>query len=521
MTFSSLSQQQKIDALLKLKRDFRLHAETCLKLKAKDGALKPFKLNQVQDYVHDRLEQQRLETGKVRALILKARQQGISTYISARYYSKATMNTGRSVFILTHEDKATQNLFDMAKRYNDNNPIAPSTKNDNAKELSFAALDSGYGVGTAGAKAVGRSKTIQMLHGSEAAFWPNAASHFSGVVQAVPDLPDTEIILESTANGVGGEFHERWQMAERGEGDYIAIFIPWFWSDEYQRPVPVDFQPNQEEAEEQRLYNLSNEQLVWRRAKIAELKDPLLFKQEYPATAAEAFQMTGHDGFIKSPIIMSARKNKTDGIGPLVIGADPARFGDDLFALAWRRGRKVEKVESKPKTDVVEGANWLRMIIDSDAPDAVFIDAGGVGGGVYDMLKNWGKPYSDIVRAVNFGGKPHAPQTVGTDGRYLPGPSNRRAEMWSNSRDWLEDVAGVDIPDMDVLQADACGPSYRYNTNQELVLESKEDMRKRGVKSPDYWDAIALTFAEPVKVRNSLAQDRYGKKPQRRSAWAS
>jgi hypothetical protein len=75
---------------------------------------------------------------------------------------------------------------------------------------------------------------------------------------------------------------------------------------------------------------------------------------------------------------------------------------------------------------------------------------------------------------------------------------NRRAEMWMRSKAWLGDPAGAQIPDSDSLQADGCGPSYRYDSHTRLVLESKEDMRRRGQQSPDEWDAVALTFAEPV-----------------------
>lgn len=71
--------------------------------------------------------------------------------------------------------------------------------------------------------------------------------------------------------------------------------------------------------------------------------------------------------------------------------------------------------------------------------------------------------------------------------------------MWKRSNDWLQEPGGADIPDVDSLQADACGPGYSYDANQRLLLESKEHMRARGVRSPDDWDAIALTFAEPVK----------------------
>lgn len=485
----------------KLRADFRHYATKALKIRAKTGRIEPLKLNQAQLYLHDRLEAQRARNGKVRALVLKGRQQGISTYIGGRFYWRATHSKGVRVFILTHEQDATDNLFGMVDRYHEHCPqlLKPQTGAANAKELAFSGLESGYKVGTAGAKAVGRSQTVQLFHGSEVAFWPNAATHFAGVVQAIPDLPGTEIVLESTANGVGGEFHERWQQAEAGIGDYEAIFIPWFWQSEYSRPVPEGFSLDEEEQGYAAAHGLDMGQMAWRRAKTAELKDPLLFKQEYPATAAEAFQLTGHDSFIKSDVVLAARKAKIEGIGPLVIGADPARFGDDRFSIAWRKGRQVSKTESKAKTSVVDGANWLKQIIDVDKPARAFIDVGGVGGGVVDILHSWGAPYDTIVVPVNFGSEPQEPVELLPDGTKKPGPRNRRAEMWKRSNDWLQEPGGADIPDVDSLQADACGPGYSYDANQRLLLESKEHMRARGVRSPDDWDAIALTFAEPVK----------------------
>lgn len=489
------------DKRKRLRDDFLYYAPRCLSIRTKSGRIEGFSLNRAQIYLHEKLEEQRRTTGRVRALVLKGRQQGISTYIGARFYWKTTHRKGVRTFILTHEQSATDNLFGMVDRYHEHCPeaVKPETGASNAKELAFCRLDSGYEVGTAGTKAVGRSKTFQLFHGSEVAFWPNAASHFAGVVQAIPDLPDTEAILESTANGVGGEFHERWQQAEAGIGDYIAVFIPWFWQEEYSRPVPEGFTLDAEEAAYCTAHSLSLGQMVWRRAKIAELKDPLLFKQEYPATADEAFQTTGHDSFIKAASVLAARKNTVEAFGPLVIGVDPARFGDDRFSIAWRKGRKVEKVESKGKIDTVEGANWVKQVIDHDKPARVFIDVGGIGGGVIDILKSWGGVYEKAVVSVNFGSPPQDAAELLPDGTRKPGPRNRRAEMWKRSKEWLEDVAGADLPDRDSLQADACAPGYKYDMEQRLLLESKEDMRRRGIRSPDEWDAIALTFAEPVQ----------------------
>lgn len=493
----------------KLKDDLPHYAERCLKIRVKDGRIEPFTFNRAQRYLHSKLEEQKVKTGRVRALILKGRQQGCSTYVAARFYHRATHSYGYRVYILTHEQDATDNLFDMANRYHEHCPelVKPHTGKANAKELDFDVLDSGYKVGTAGTKAVGRSQTVQLFHGSEVGFWPHADTHAAGILQAVPDLPDTEVILESTANGVGGFFHQRWQEAEGGLSDFIAVFIPWYWQEEYRKPVPPDFVLTDEELEYLQAYGLTQEQIAWRRSKTVELGDELLFKQEYPATAAEAFQLTGHDSYIPAHLVLKARKNTTEGFGPLICGADPARYGDDRFSVAWRKGRKIPKLESKTKIDTVQGANWLKQIIDADNPDAMFVDVGGIGGGVVDILHSWGEPYRTIVKPVNFGGEPQ-------DFYLEGGPRNRRAEMWMRSKDWLSEPAGVDLPDTDTLQADACAPSYKYDMQNRLQLESKEQMKVRGVRSPDEWDAIALTFAEPVGPRKITSPKITPKLPQ-------
>lgn len=485
----------------RLRDDLEFYSKNCMLIRSKSGSVQALRFNRAQQYIHERLEDQKRRTGKVRALILKGRQQGCSTYVSARYYHASSWRKGVRTFILTHEDAATQNLFEMVNRYHENCPdfVRPSTGAANAKELLFDILDSGYKVGTAGTKGVGRSSTVQLFHGSEVAFWKNAETHAAGVLQAVPNEDGTEVILESTANGIGNFYHQNWLAAERGEGDFIAIFVPWFWQEEYRRDVPAGFDLTEEERTYAELYGLDNGQMAWRRNKISELKDPALFKQEYPATAAEAFQMSGHDSFIKPELVAQARKNVREESGPLVMGFDPARFGDDGSALARRRGRKVIKVERRNKLTTMEGAGWIKQVIDTESPARVFIDVGGLGVGIYDRLVEMG--YDEIVKPVNFGSAPLEPPKVGEDGKEIGGgPVNRRAEIWMASRDWLAQEGGADIPDVDSLQGDACGPGYKYDSNSRVLLESKEAMRARGVPSPDEWDSVALTFAEPVPV---------------------
>lgn len=331
------AEKAKRAARQRLREDFPHYARTCLFIRTKEGGINALELNQPQLYIHERLEAQRRETGKVRAVILKGRQQGCSTYTEARYYHKVTNEKGRRAYILTHEDSATTNLFDMAKMYHDNCPddVRPSTGAANAKELLFDELSSGYKVGTAGSRGTGRGSTIHYFHGSEVAFWPNADTHVAGVLQAVPDLPGTEIILESTSNGPQGVFYEIAMAAQRGEGEYQLIFVPWFWSREYRKKTAPGFALNSEEERYKEIHGLDDEQMAWRRAKIVELGGAHHFRREYPATVEEAFKAAAVGALWTQEILDSSRvpEMPKDAAGvPLdmvrvVVAVDPSGGG--------------------------------------------------------------------------------------------------------------------------------------------------------------------------------------------------
>jgi hypothetical protein len=472
----------------KYRDDFEFYAPSALKIRTKSGKIEPFELNKAQRYIHERLEKQLSEQGYIRAIILKGRQQGCSTYIGGRFYWKVQFRKGVRAFILTHEQEATNNLFDMTDRYHEHNKAAlkPSTGASNAKELHFDKLDSGYKVGTAGTKGVGRSQTIQYFHGSEVAFWPHAETHAAGVMQAIPNEPGTEIILESTANGMGNYYHQKWQEAEAGEGDYIAIFVPWYWQDEYSKPCGDDFEITPEEQRYASVYGCNWDQIKWRRDKISELGSEWLFKQEYPATATEAFQVSGEDTLIDAETVMHARKTAAEGHGPIILGVDPARYGDDRTSIVFRQGRKAWGLEYHAKKSTMEVVGIIKGLLDNNKIAKAFVDVGGLGAGILDRLDEMG--YDEKVKGINFGSIPL------NEAKY----SNKRAEMWGEMRDWLQDTRGVQIPDDDALHADLCSLQYTFDSSTRLKLESKEQARKRGVKSPDGGDALALTFAEPV-----------------------
>ena len=391
----------------RFKEDFPYYAEKCLKIRAKEGKIMNFSFNNVQRNLHDTIEKQKRETGKVRLITVKGRQEGISTYTEGRFYWLCTHNHGVRAFILTHHKDATNNLFDMAKRFHENCPgvVRPSLAASNAKELIFESLDSGYKIGTAGTEGVGRSSTIQYLHGSEVAFWRNSFEHSKGIIQAVPNSPGTEIILESTANGTGNYFYTQWQLAESGQSEYIAKFIPWYWLSEYKQAVPEGFKSDEEEVNLIHLYGLNNEQLSWRRTKIAEMGRKG-FMQEYPFNPTEAFQASGEDGFIDPMSVALARKAKVEGIGRLIIGVDSATSGNDRTAIIRRKGRKAYNLQTLIKKTPTEITNILHMIIINEQPDLLALDGSPAGGGAEIRDRLWQLGHHDVVRSFLGGQTP-------------------------------------------------------------------------------------------------------------------
>ncbi|MBI3440658.1 MAG: DNA-packaging protein [Proteobacteria bacterium] len=316
----------------RLKAEFPHYAEKCLKIRTKQGAIAPFILNRAQQFIHTCLEEQKKTTGKVRALILKGRQQGCSTYVEARFYWQVTHQRGARAFILTHLDDATRNIYQIMRRFHDYCPVAvkPHASHANSRELVFDRLDSGYQVGTAHSQGVGRSNTVQYFHGSEVAYWANAEEHVSGVLQAVPDMAGTEVILESTAAGAQGLFYTLCAAAQQRRSEYRLIFVPWFWQAEYRKTLPEDFAASDEEKAYQREFGLDEAQICWRRTKIAELGNIWTFRREYPASAEEAFRSDHPGAFWTREIIHGNRRHKDDmpEMKRIVVAVDPATTSD-------------------------------------------------------------------------------------------------------------------------------------------------------------------------------------------------
>jgi hypothetical protein len=287
------------------------YVEEFIKIRDKNSNIIDFQLNIPQQKLYDIIKKQKEMSKPVRVIILKARQMGFSTLTEAIIFKDTATKKNINSGIITHKEDATTNLFNMSKRMYDNlpAPLKPEIKNSNAKELIFDTKE-GNGLGskikcmTAGSGGVGRSDTFNNLHISELAFWQGDKKEtLTGLFQAVPNTPNSMVIIESTANGYE-YFKELWDRANKGESDYVPLFVGWNELTEYQMPYN-NFTLTKEEEQLKEIHNLTNEQLTWRRWCIANNcgGDELQFKQEYPINPHEAFLSTGNCVFNKDKII--------------------------------------------------------------------------------------------------------------------------------------------------------------------------------------------------------------------------
>lgn len=493
-------------ALLRaLRDDFPLYSSKCLKIRTKTdrgaGKIVPFELNKAQLFLHERLERQRAEAGKVRALIVKGRQQGCSTYIGGRFYQKTTFNHGLKTFILTHRDDATANLFMMVKRFHDNSPLPVSTGYSNRKELIFDKLDSGYALGTAGSGTVGRSDTIDLFHGSEAAYWQNADEIESGILQAAEMAQ--EIVFESTGNGFDPFFYPKWELAVKGKGDYIPIFIPWFWQDEYTRPVPKGFVLDAEEAELASKHGVSLPHLAWRRNKIENGMSLRLFRQEYPCTADEAFQTSGEDTIIPLEWALAAiGRHISYHNAKSVMGVDVGMSETgDPSAIVARKGGKVNHIEEFRSNDTLVIAGRVKERFHQLLPEAIYVDANGWGAGVAHTLSGWGLPVTGVM----------VQERASSKDRY----HRLRDELWWKAREFFESRMVAIDENLELarkLATELCSVQEKTTVEGKQRAESKDELAKRSISSPNLADAFNMTMmhGDQYMLTPDIQQNWYG-----------
>lgn len=261
-------------------RNPKEYCENLLWIRTKKQTMARLRFNDAQENLYGVIRQQAAQGKPVRLIVLKGRQEGISTVTEGLMFQDTVTRPNVKTLIVAHENTATANLFKMNKLFYDSLPpgAQPMRKNSNAKELVFEnptkdekekrrrpGLRSSIRCQTAGKGGVGRSDTLTNVHISEYAFWPkNKDELLLGIMQAVPDEPDTMVVIESTANGYD-HFKTLWDDAVAGVNAWTPVFLPWYLEPGYRKSVPEGTVWDEEEEGLRRDFGLDDEQLMWRR----------------------------------------------------------------------------------------------------------------------------------------------------------------------------------------------------------------------------------------------------------------
>lgn len=290
---------------------------------------------------------------------------------------------------------------------------------------------------------IGRGGRSSIYFKDESAFYDRPDT-----IEAALSMNSDVKIDVSTPNGTGNPFYRK-RMSGK-----VPVFT-FYWKDD----------PRKDQA--------------WYEKQCAKL-DPVIVAQEIDIDYNASVSNSLIDGeFVKRAMLQRATFAP---IGPKVLGVDPARFGSDRTAYVMRQGRVVHWIDTDKKkstTEIVGRINhWMRHYWF----DMVFVDVIGLGAGIFDQLQEqWGERIISVQSSESA--------------RDVVQFKNKRIEMWCDMRDWFKDP-NVCVPFHDDLMVDLTAPQYFFSSSGQMQLEKKEDMRKRGVKSPDIGDALALTFAE-------------------------
>ncbi len=379
----------------RLKEDTPFYARNVLKIADKRGRIVPLEPSRGQITLDAKLEAQRAAGLPMRAIVLKSRQVGMSTWAQAKLIQRATQRENYNCVVVAHDTATGAKLFRIGERMHGNLPGDRSLKPEIAgtrrgRELHFLNgghqarrngvgwPDSTYLVDTAGEFQAGRGGTYQAVHCSESAFWDNLLVKLTALKSAVPRHPETLIIIESTANGHNA-FKDLWDDAMAGESEYIAFFWPWWKETEYSLPFTSNHErenfrigdtaqsrfaageaqlvdPGPIDTETNEHVPLSLEQLNWRRHTIAnECSGSFdMWNQEFPGEPADSFVASARQVFdptlVRSVLI---RASLSDPRNPTPEHPGPAK---GLLAV----GKSVERqISSDTKIAVPTEPLWV------------------------------------------------------------------------------------------------------------------------------------------------------------------
>lgn len=305
-------------------------------IKTKEGSLVKFKFNHAQKELY-KIFEDNYDVKPLRIIVLKARQLGISTFTEAMITYLTTNNPNTDAIILAHMAESSAKIYEMTQLFVDCLPqsLKPTQKYSNRKMLAFDnergnGLKSSIRVMVANEST--RGGTYKLAHLSELAFWEDPETAMTALMQTIPNTNDSVVVIESTANGFN-YFYNLWQDATNGRNDFIPIFFPWYVDPEYKMPY-TGFEKTPYELDIQARFNLTDEQLEWRRWAIRNNcnNDELKFRQEYPITPEEAFIVSGTGVFNNEQILNHLKEVP----GPIKVGYFDYRYdGLTIANIRW------------------------------------------------------------------------------------------------------------------------------------------------------------------------------------------
>lgn len=347
-------------------------AENTLKIMDKFSNLIPFKYNPGQLIIEAAKVKQISANKPVRLALLKARQFGGSTLEEGDVFRECILRPGRSTMIIAHDLDSARHLREMSHRFYENFTLSkPRLKKETDKWWKFLhrkdgkPFESNLRIDTAEELSTGHSLTLQHLHLSEIQNWRNATVLVKGLFPTVPNSPDTTIFMEGTGSGVGDYWYDFCQMAMNPTSEWEFVFVPWYKIEDYSaRFANEDERQNfidKMDSEEKLLYGdlISAEQLLWRRTTISNTYkgDIESFRQQYPATADEAFLTSGRPVFSPIKVREAAKRAKPARLGNLVWKKDKVEFVEESNGI-WDVWEDVDKSKENLYAlgaDVAEG----------------------------------------------------------------------------------------------------------------------------------------------------------------------
>lgn len=454
--------------------------KSCIEVLDKENKLTPFVLNDAQRLVMTALCKQLSEREKIRLVILKARQLGITTLCNAILLWRLLACPNTNAVVMAHSQAATERTFfrkliAMARHFASqlllSFNVPPTTK---TLSLATGFVEGKWANTTGGV----RGNMLSFAHLTEIDEYKNFDEAMGTVIPCVPDTRGTCIIMESTSKGLNGNMH----CFYRRKTNFEFVFLPWYIQKEYRIPCETPPSLTEEQLRIQSEHKLSDEQMNWYASKEKELGSHLKMQHEYPSCIEDCFAYSDDDTYVFDFELLekATHTSKQPSRGRLILGIDPARINDKV-AMVWRRGQNIERIVAFTPPCGSDDLLWERIVreIRNLYPSDIYIDVGGIGGNVPYILRTFG--VNAYIHEVYFNQTPDNRQAY----------HDKRAEMYFNAKEWLK--KGAYLPRDEAFLNELRTIKYIPDSPKFRIVE-KSEIKKRLKHSPDIADAFALTF---------------------------